>query len=259
MLLKDLIDDINKLSDEIKELEVKISKCKCIENKIPQYRRYYISPDLNIYDGAGIMLVETKYNNNKGRNEAAIILFCDQNKSIYEDAGGGYEIKDETIEHTAQREGLEETLGMICVTDLDIIKNYSIDLHRKNNPSYKCCFIGLESGQFNKKDFIENKYRLNNVRKLPIEWSETGDMARFYINDLNNIKKNPKDHSWYGKNTYIWADVDGNTKIISARGVGLVKTANDQGIITNLINNPHTTTKGTLNKFEQTLNTLNIT
>jgi hypothetical protein len=140
----------------------------------------YISTSGEVYNGAGLVVVEN-YNNHKGRQEPAVILF-QSHRGLYQDLGGTIDKSD--MKHksptafTACREAKEESRNTISITNAKHLGRTFVTIYK-----YRAYFVGIKSGLFFSKKYDYNKKILDNS-KISRVWKETVDVQRFYLSDL---------------------------------------------------------------------------
>lgn len=192
------------------------------------------------YTGAGMLLLE-KYDNGKGRNELAIILFAGSklpmgSDFLYSDLGGHIDDKDVTCvtnvtnqpsdvkmnnavnitKAASVRETLEESRGTIMIRSLSDDTVF-IDVTHKNQV-YRCYILCLQPDIIHSDDYDNNRRILDAV-DVHHTMKETHGMARFYLSDImanlgNNVAK----------------DVNGEEKHIYDRTVNVIKHAANKNL-----------------------------
>ncbi len=195
------------------------------------------------YSGSGIILVEI-YNNRAGRKEPAVILFKSIRKEggiVYEGLGGRIDSSDLLHKYplviTARREAYEESRGLISFSSAKHIgapiKGNNIFVDRKYGEYYyRAYFVGIRSGVFSKKDYINNKIILDSIKNVYHAMKETHDVTRFYIRDL--IKSGLLTE----KNNLTTVDAYGKKATIFMRTVSLIRNAYKKGILNLVIKYP---------------------
>lgn len=171
------------------------------------------------FTGAGIIILED-YNNNKGRQEPAVILFKNSHMLAYADLGGHIDNDDlkskNPLMKTATREAFEESCGLL---NFKKIPDIYVDL-----PHYRCYFVKINSEIVMTDDFRKNMKTIL-TSKLPNYFKETIDIARFYISDLL------KTDIMTIKGDFPTIDSKGNIAIVTGRAKALIREAIRSGII----------------------------
>ena len=163
-----------------------------------KYKNKYVNLK-NKINRAGIILIEKSYNNQKGRDEPAIILFRGQ--SMCADGGGRMDKEDANLKVTATRELMEESANLFRLSTNILKDNLSY--------TYKdriCYFVGI-IGPININYFKDNIKTISQF-KISESWKEVTRIHRFYISDLKNMDLNVPDH------LISVTDADGNSDLI---------------------------------------------
>jgi hypothetical protein len=136
------------------------------------------------FNSAGVIFI---YNDNFVIFKSSFNDFCDI-------AGGGIDIKDNTIEETASRELLEESRFLFKIKS-ETLKNARDNnafiyvkgrkIHRKRKAGKFACYV-IEIDNLDTSIYSKNKETLK-INKLPRYYYETENIVLIPINNYNNI------------------------------------------------------------------------
>ena len=201
-------------------MELKYNKCKQdyinLKNK---FKRNIIKIADKEFSGAGVLLIE------KNDDDYYIILFENAKKPNYfEDLGGGIDDNDiknnNILEHTALREALEESCGLLNFLDInsaiETIKNNYIDVDHKGI-YYRCFLLCLDANIVNEKDFQTNLKLIKKDPKMLSFMKEMNNVTRFSFNQLKTDIKN------ITNGTFKTVDINGNKCNINRRITNILK------------------------------------
>jgi len=129
---------------------------------------------------SGVILIDMRYDNKKGRVEPALLLFCQGN--VCSDGGGQRDNDDKTDAHTASRELYEESCGLIYIS-AEHLENCPkfIQKHRKSRSSLY--FANINIPEIDTSLFRSNRYALKR-QKAPQCWLEKQSIKILYISDV---------------------------------------------------------------------------
>jgi hypothetical protein len=137
------------------------------------------------FSGAGVLIII------KINNINHFILGRGLKSKKYGDFGGFSEKYDKSIAHTASRELLEETEGIINIKPSKLIKTkYIIDIvDRKGSKFYKCYIIGVNNNKlFNLNNF--SKYgEIDKIKYVPFNKINKTNISNRLKKILFNYKK----------------------------------------------------------------------
>jgi hypothetical protein len=137
------------------------------------------------YSGAGVIVL----NVNGGTGNEQVMLFRQSHgNNEYSDLGGSIDSndivsdkQDQSLRKTADRECLEESAGLLDMSNVNV--NMVDGVNTNNNNSYRYYVVALN---FPSGDNIEGKYS-HNKDKLKSEaskWRETNDLVQFSLQDI---------------------------------------------------------------------------
>jgi hypothetical protein len=136
------------------------------------------------FNSAGVIFI---YNNNFVIFKSSFNDFCDV-------AGGGIDMKDNTIEETASRELLEESRLLFQIKS-EILKNARDNkafvyvkgrkIHRRRKAGSFACYV-IEIDKLDTLVYNKNKETLKTI-KLPHYYYETEDIKLIPIDNFNNL------------------------------------------------------------------------
>jgi hypothetical protein len=148
-----------------------------------------------LFSGAGILLLEQSYQNDKGRKEPAVILFrsaCSKSGyRTYQDLGGYAEEKDMEsplpLTKTAIREAKEESQNLISVEDKfrmrRIVSSVLPYVEVEDSAKYRCHIVTVSPKIIKSVYFYHNRDIIKK-HDVPTHWKEMDRMTRFYVSDL---------------------------------------------------------------------------
>jgi hypothetical protein len=165
-----------------------------------RYKNKYVNlKQQNKVNRAGIILIEKSYDNKKGRNEPAIILF--RGRSMCADGGGKMDKEDTNLQVTATRELIEESANLFRLNTNILKQNLSYTYNDRI-----CYFVGI-NGPIH-INYFEDNIKIISEFNVSHSWKETTRIHKFYISDLKNMDLNIPNHL-----TNV-TDADGNTDLI---------------------------------------------
>ena len=147
-----------------------------------------------IFSGAGILLLEWR------NYQLTVILFKSIRKNVeyYEDLGGKIDKKDFTSSYplgaTAKREAFEESRGLINIRDsLQLAGLQYIDIEANPEKFYRAHLFLIPENSISRKDYLENKKKIDNAPHIPSFMKETEDIKWFYLKDFDKKKDSMRD------------------------------------------------------------------
>lgn len=184
--------------------------------------------DINTYAGAGVILLEYYFFNNK--YELTVILIHNKRKKLYECPGGKID-KGDSIFKTAAKELSEETANLFKFPKYIFNINNSVDIS-SGKRLYKTFILNI-AGPINKynKNIIDlnfyylNKKIIDKNNNIPYCWNETDIITRMSIKEFFNSLKLKNEEFINTK------DINNNNIIISRRDKECIIKAFDNGFI----------------------------
>lgn len=174
------------------------------------------------FSGAGVIIIEDYYTK-KGTIEQSIVFVRNKYSGLFMDFGGIYEVSDGTLNVTAHKELLEESINFFNISPDNLIDSVDIPVTRSNKFFYKVFLIKING--INKKYFLHNLKTINKMhdsgKKIPISWRETDMIVHVPIKNIefNKLVENTR---------IILSDVDSKQIMLHGRAKKALFFLNDQ-------------------------------
>ncbi len=193
----------------------------------------------NTYYRATTLIIERSYKDNE---RPTIILFKNKKWEVYVNPGGRIDGKvddmnlNQILIRTAMRELQEETSNLIDLDNNIYATLEHINIYNNVNKKYYRAFLLPINGNIiDKSIYYQNNDMIANHPNVDIDWRETTDIKRFYLDELMAHSENV--NSEY----FNCEDVDGNYQKVYHFVINELNEFNSNGLINQIMENSQNT------------------